>query len=165
MADPTVPSSSVTQPSTVGLPRESRTSWAVMCLMSMIVSLSLLFSSLPSLQEHQQHDHGRLRLDRVLQFGGHVDPGAGLSILHVVAQADARLALHEVQHGRFRRCVFGIAKLDAWFLSLFRRSSGPCAIALCLFLVPIHPHHAVIATVTGDVAKKAFNSRSKNVLA
>ena len=28
------------------------------------------------------------------------DPGAGLRLLHVIAQAHGRLALHEVQHGR-----------------------------------------------------------------
>ena len=43
----------------------------------------------------------------MLQVGGHVDPGASLSRLQVFAQADAGLALHELQHGRLRCRVFG----------------------------------------------------------
>jgi hypothetical protein len=36
-----------------------------------------------------------------------VNPCSSLGVLRFVAQADARLALHEKQHGRFRRRVFG----------------------------------------------------------
>ena len=60
-----------------------------------------------SFHQHQQHYHWRLRLDRVLQARGHVDPRSGLSFIHVIAQAHSRLALHKEQHGRFRRRVFG----------------------------------------------------------
>ena len=43
----------------------------------------------------------------MLQVRRHVDPGSGLSLLHVVAESHARLALHEEEHGRLRRRVFG----------------------------------------------------------
>ena len=59
-----------------------------------------------SLQQQQQHDSRRFRLDTVALSGRHVDPRSGLGLLHVIAQAHGRLALHEEQHGRFRCRVF-----------------------------------------------------------
>src|SRR5262245_66499210 len=43
-----------------------------------------------SFQQHQQHDHGCLRLDAVAQAGGHVDPGA-FCLAYL---------LHDLEHGR-----------------------------------------------------------------
>jgi hypothetical protein len=58
-------------------------------------------------QEKQQHDHRRLGPNRMLEIGGHVDPGSGLCHLNVIAQADTRFARHKEEHRRFRRSVFG----------------------------------------------------------
>ncbi len=60
-----------------------------------------------SLQQQEQHDHRRFRLDTVPQADRHVDPGAGLGIESIVSQRDPRLALEEVQDGRHRGGVFG----------------------------------------------------------
>ena len=59
------------------------------------------------LQQQQEHDHGRLRLDAVPQALGHVDPGARLGFHGIVAQRQLRLAVEEVQDGGHRGGVFG----------------------------------------------------------
>src|SRR5581483_8432303 len=60
-----------------------------------------------SLQQQEQHDRRRRRPDAVAQAGGHVDPGAGLRLVAVVAQRHRRLAPEEVQDGGHRGGVFG----------------------------------------------------------
>ena len=59
------------------------------------------------LQQQQQHDHGRLRLDAVTLAGRHVDPSASNRLVPVVSERHGRLALKKLQHSGHRGGVFG----------------------------------------------------------
>jgi hypothetical protein len=73
--------------------------------------------------QQQHHDHRRLRLDTVTLAGGHVDPGASLRLVLVVAQRHRGLPLDELQDGGHRGRVFGqflaLSKTEDHRLDLF----------------------------------------------
>ena len=59
------------------------------------------------LQEKQQHDHRRFRLNAVLQIGRHVNPRPRLGLDRFFAERQCRLTMDEVQNGWHRGRVLG----------------------------------------------------------
>src|SRR5271166_4261585 len=59
---------------------------------SIFTVLSCMSNSYASFQQQEQHDHGRLRLDAVLEASGHGDPGACRRLVLVFAERHRRFA-------------------------------------------------------------------------